>query len=67
MDKCPHCGSDHGVYKTYTGKQYYDFDGEPAGFYADVPDNQRTFARCINCGKKISLDRIKREAEKREE
>lgn len=61
MDRCPHCGSDLGVYKTYTGKQYYGFDGEDAGFYADVPENQKVFARCIHCDKKISLVRIKKE------
>ena len=63
MDKCPNCGSTLGVYKTYTGVQYYDFDGNDAGYYADVPENQKTFARCIKCQKKISLDRIKREAQ----
>lgn len=24
MDKCPYCGSDGGVYTTYTGKQFVD-------------------------------------------
>ena len=64
MDKCPHCGSTLGVYKTYTGVQYYNFDGTDAGYYADVSENQKIFARCIKCEKKISLERIRKEAKK---
>lgn len=63
MDSCPYCGSTLGVYKTYTGMQYYDFKGEAAGFHADVQENQKVFARCIHCERKISLNRIMREAE----
>lgn len=62
MDRCPYCGSEDGVYTTYTGRQYYWWDGEPSGFNADVSDNQRTFARCVKCQKKISMARIRREA-----
>ena len=62
MDKCPYCGCEDGVYTTYTGKQYYYFDGDPSGFNADVSDNQRVFARCIHCNRKISMKRILKEA-----
>ena len=47
MEKCPYCGSEDGVFTTYTGKQYYYWNGEPCGYNADVPDNQRKFVRCI--------------------
>lgn len=58
MDRCPYCGSKGGVYKTYTGVQYYYWDGEPAGYSNDTPDNQITFARCVKCKKRISMKRI---------
>ena len=63
MEKCPYCGSDGGVYATYTGTQYYDWDGEPCGFNADVPDNQRKFVRCVKCKRKISMKRLKEKSE----
>lgn len=59
MDKCPYCGFDGGVYTTYTGKQYYDWDGEPCGYNSDVSENQRKFARCVKCNKKIAIKRLK--------
>lgn len=62
MDKCPHCGSRHGVYTTFTGMQFYDFNGEPDGYDHETPENQKKFARCRHCDRKISLNRIKREA-----
>lgn len=62
MDKCPHCGSSDGVYRTFTAIQYYDFNGDPAGCSQDGYENQKTFARCIHCEKKISLNRILKEA-----
>ncbi len=58
MEKCPYCGSEDGVFTTYTGKQYYYWNGEPCGYNADVPDNQRKFVRCINCKRKISMKRL---------
>ena len=67
MDKCPYCGSAKGVYKTYTGMQYYDFDGNAAGYHADDPENQKKFARCIHCDRKISLSRIRKEAAEKSE
>lgn len=60
MEKCPHCGSENGAYTTYTGKQYYDWDGEPCGFNADVPDNQRAYVRCVDCGKRVAKARLVR-------
>lgn len=59
MEKCPYCGSEDGVFTTYTGTQYYYWDGEPCGFNADVPDNQRKFVRCIKCKRKIAMKRLK--------
>ena len=53
MDKCPYCGSDDGVFTTYTGTQYYDWNGEPCGYDNDVSDNQIKFARCIKCNRKV--------------
>lgn len=61
MDKCPHCGSDTGVYTTFEGIQYYDFNGDPAGCSLNGVENQRTFAKCIKCDKKISINRILKE------
>lgn len=61
MEKCPYCGSEDGVFTTYTGKQYYYWNGEPCGYNADVPDNQRKFVRCINCKRKISMKRLQTE------
>lgn len=61
MEKCPYCGSEDGVFTTYTGKQYYYWNGEPCGYNADVPDNQRKFVRCINCKRKISMKRLQAE------
>lgn len=58
MEKCPYCGSEDGVFTTYTGKQYYYWNGEPCGYNADVSDNQRKFVRCINCKRKISMKRL---------
>lgn len=59
MKKCPYCGSENGVFTTYTGTQYYYWDGEPSGFNADVPDNQRKFVRCVSCKRKIAMKRLK--------
>lgn len=59
MDKCPYCGSDNGVYTTYTGRQFYYWDGEPCGYDSDVLENQIKFARCVKCNRKISLKRLK--------
>ena len=61
MEKCHYCGSEDGVFTTYTGKQYYYWNGEPCGYNADVPDNQRKFVRCINCKRKISMKRLQAE------
>lgn len=58
MERCPYCGYEGGVYRTYTGKQYYYWDGEPAGYNDDVYDNQKTFVRCIKCNRRISMKRI---------
>lgn len=60
MDKCPYCGSNSGVYTTYTGRQFYYWDGEPCGYDSDVPENQNKFARCVNCNRKISIRKLKR-------
>ena len=59
MEVCPYCGDDGGVYRTYTGVQYYFWDGEPSGFNADCSDNQTKYARCISCNRRISMKRIK--------
>lgn len=61
MDKCPYCGSDRGLFRTYTGTQYYGWDGEPAGYDDQVFDNQRVYARCVRCERRISLERVKKE------
>lgn len=58
MDKCPYCGSENGVYRTYTGTQFYYWDGEPAGYNADVPENQNKFVRCMDCKRKIMMKRL---------
>jgi len=66
MDKCPYCGSTNGVYKTFTAMQYYDFNGNPAGYSLDdAIENQKVMARCLHCHHKISLKRIVKEAGER--
>ena len=59
MVKCPYCGSVDGVYTIYTGRQFYTWDGEPHGYYANVSENQRKFARCVKCDRKIAINRLK--------
>lgn len=61
MQRCPYCGSEDGVFTTYTGKQFYFWNGEPAGYNADVPENQHKFARCISCERKVMLSRLAEE------
>lgn len=61
MQRCPYCGSEVGVFTTYTGRQFYSWDGEPAGYNADVPENQHKFARCLNCERKVKLSRLAEE------
>lgn len=61
MQRCPYCGSEDGVFTTYTGRQFYFWNGEPAGYNADVPENQHKFARCISCKRKIMLSRLAKE------
>lgn len=58
MVKCPYCGSTDGVYTTYTGRQFYTWDGEPLGYDSDVYENQRKFARCVKCDRKIGIKRL---------
>ena len=73
MNKCPHCGSDLGVYsKEYVRyAQFYDWDGEPDS-YSDPEDlryRKTTPVYCIKCDKYVcklkklmeeSNDRLKR-------
>ena len=66
MEKCPHCGSDTGLYRNFTGNQYYGWDGSPSGCFLDGPEKQSVYAMCIHCGKRFNLDRIKRLANKKE-
>ena len=61
MQRCPYCGSEVGVFTTYTGRQFYFWNGEPAGYNADVPENQHKFARCLNCERKVKLSRLAEE------
>ena len=68
MDKCPHCGSIKGVYKTFSAIQYYDFSGNPAGYSLDDGiESQKVMVRCLHCDRKISLKRIVKEAGERRE
>ena len=61
MQRCPYCGSEDGVFTTYTGRHFYFWDGRPAGYNADVPENQRKFARCLSCKRKVKLSRLEKE------
>ena len=67
MKRCPNCGSDTGLYKNYTGTQYYNWDGSPAGCHEDSPEKQSVYAMCINCGKRFNLSRIERLACEKED
>lgn len=67
MKQCPHCGSDIGLYRNYTGTQYYNWDASPAGCHADEPETQLVYARCINCGRKFNLTRIERLANQKDD
>lgn len=62
MDRCPHCGSEDGVYTTYTGIQQYSWKGEPNGYFQDVAENETKFAKCVHCGRKVSMNRILKES-----
>lgn len=62
MNKCPYCGSEKGVFTTFIGTQYYKWNGEADG-YSDSMDNESKFAKCIECGRKISMNRILKERE----
>lgn len=62
MDRCPYCKSENGVYTTFVGIQHYDFSGNPCGYDVESFDEQKKFARCLHCDRKISLIRIKKEA-----
>lgn len=62
MVKCPYCGSDKGVLTTFTGIQYYTWSGESQGYCNDVAENESKFAKCIKCGRKISMNRILKES-----
>lgn len=59
MDKCPYCGSDKGVFTTFMGTQYYTWNGEPNG-YSDNVEYESSFAKCVSCGRKVSMNRIKK-------
>lgn len=61
MNKCPYCGSDKGVFTTFTGTQYYKWNGETNG-YSDFAETESKFARCISCNRKISMNRIQKES-----
>lgn len=66
MKQCPYCGSDLGLYRNYTGTQYYNWDGSPAGCNADCAEKQAIYAMCIRCGKRFNLSRIERLANSEE-
>lgn len=58
MDKCPHCGSDDGLFSKEVAKydQYYNFDGSPSG-YSDldrIVKRKGTPLYCVYCGKKVT-------------
>ena len=59
MDRCPHCGSDYGLYtKEYvTFDQYYKFDGEPDGYGELAPVYYRKDAKvyCCECDKCVGM------------
>lgn len=58
MDKCPHCGSDAGLFSKETARyeQYYKFNGEPNG-YSDldrVCTRKTTPLYCVYCGRRVT-------------
>ena len=61
MQRCPYCGSEDGVFTTYTGRQFYFWDGKPAGYNADVLENQRKLVRWLSCKRKVELSRLAEE------
>ena len=61
MDRCPYCGSTRGVFTTFIGMQYYSWNGEEDGYSTDE-SNESSFAKCVSCGRRVSMKRIKKES-----
>ena len=64
MMTCPRCRSDKGLYTTIKIIQYYDWNGDSAGYSDDYEDESK-YGKCINCGKKILLRKVREKTEKR--
>lgn len=58
--KCPSCGSKNGVYAIYTGRRFYNWDGDPGECDVDMTENQRKFARCVDCGHRVQVGMLKK-------
>ena len=57
MDKCPHCGSNYGLYSKehVTFEQYYGFDGEEDGYseFHYINKRRSTPLYCMDCHKRV--------------
>ncbi len=50
--ECPHCKSNRGLFTTFKGVQYYNFDGTENGYNEDR-STETVWAYCISCGKPV--------------
>ncbi len=64
--KCRKCGSDNGYYSTVYVKQYYKINGEPNGYDLDLSKETET-VRCLNCGARVKLEKIREEEKHNDE
>lgn len=53
---CPKCNSDKGFYTTGTFYQYYDKNGEPAGYHENSYES--AMAKCVKCHSRIKLSTL---------
>lgn len=57
---CPKCGCAT-FYSKFTGTQYYKADGEPDGYHLGARKTKTV--RCLKCGYKTTLERLRKNNE----
>ena len=56
MEKCPFCGGSTGLVAVGKFTQLYDWSGNPDGYAFDYAGTLT--ARCIDCGRRITLSKL---------